>query len=500
MGIVREQAVKNSIISYAGVVLGYINIIILFPAFFTTEQFGLIQLLVQISFIYSQLSAVGLITGINRYFPYFKTDDKKHNEFLSYVLFLSTSGFIITSILYFVFRGPIIGAYIDNSKLFTDYFYTLLPLAFFSLLFNILEALVRVVFKTVFATLLKEVVLRLLTIVGIILYISKIFSFEYFIYYYVATYLIVSMLLFFQFVHSREYVLKISFLKIKLEKLLDILKYGIYNLLAGAAMFVGQKIDIIMIGSMIGLSIVGVYSLYLYIASIIYIPMKAMSRISVPIVANAWKENDIPKIIDIYNKTSLIQLIIGLLLYVGVIINKHNLFLLLKKPEYTDNFGIFYFVGIAILLDVSVGLNSEIIAASSKYKVDAYANIVLFVTSIIMNLIFIPIWGGIGAAAALIITFFVFNLIKSLYLLIKYKMNPVSSRQFVAVIIAVICYFIGDNIPIINNLYLDIFVRSSITSIIFLALVYFTKISVEINQRVVIYKDYFFNKVFIRKK
>ena len=138
MGIVREQAVKNSIISYAGVVLGYINIIILFPAFFTTEQFGLIQLLVQISFIYSQLSAVGLITGINRYSPYFKTDDKKHNEFLSYVLFLSTSGFIITSILYFVFRGPIIGAYIDNSKLFTDYFYTLLPLAFFSLLFNIL--------------------------------------------------------------------------------------------------------------------------------------------------------------------------------------------------------------------------------------------------------------------------------------------------------------------------------------------------------------------------
>lgn len=495
MGIVREQAVKNSIISYAGVVLGYINIIILFPAFFTTEQFGLIQLLVSVSFIYVQFAAVGLVNGITRYFPFFKSDDRKHEEFLSYVVFIGSAGFIITSVAYLIFRDLIIGAYIEKSKLFTDFYYTLLPLSLFSMLFNILEALVRVVYKTVWATFLREIGLRFLTMLGIVLYIFKVFNFDAFVYFYVCTYLAVSILLFIQFVKSNEFILGFSFGKIKKDRFIDLLRYGLYNLMSGAAMFVGQKVDIIMIGSMIGLSIVGVYSLYLYIATVIYIPMKALARISVPIISTSWKENNIQKINEIYKQTSIIQLIIGLLIYIGVLINKHNLFLLLNKPEYVDNFGLFYFIGIAILIDVSVGINSEIIANSSKFRYDAFFNVILFVISVIMNLILIPVWGGIGAAAALVVTFFVFNLIKSLFLYFNYKMNPLSYRQPVIILISAVCFLIGNYFPQINNVYADIFVRSSVTTIIFVALVYFTKISDDINQRIEVYYNFILNRI-----
>ena len=99
-----------------------------------------------------------------------------------------------------------------------------------------------------------------------------------------------------------------------------------------------------MIGSMIGLSIVGAYSLYLFIATVISIPMRAFSKIAIPIIANSWKENDIKQINDIYKRTSLIQMILGMLLYIGVIINKHNLFIIVKKTEYIENFDIFYFL------------------------------------------------------------------------------------------------------------------------------------------------------------
>ncbi len=496
MGIVREQAVKNSIISYAGVVLGYVNIIILFPAFFTTEQFGLIQLLVSVSFVYVQFAAVGLVNGITRYFPFFKTEDRRHREFISYIIVIGTAGFIITTLAYLLFRDLIINAYVEKSKLFTDYYFTLLPLSLFLMIFNVIEALVRVVFKTVFATFLREVGMRLMTTIGIILYVFKVVNFDYFVYYYVGTYLVVSLLIFIQFVSSKEFVLKFSFSGIARNKFFDLLRYGLYNLMSGAAMFVGQKIDIMMIGSMIGLKIVGVYSLYLYIATVIYVPMKALARISVPIISASWKENDVGKINEIYRQTSLIQLIIGLLIYIGVIINKNNLFALLNKPEYMENFGLFYFIGAAILIDVSVGINSEIIANSSKFRYDAFFNVILFVTSVIMNLILIPVWGGIGAAAALVVTFFVFNAIKSLFLYFNYGMNPVSYRQLLVIVISAVCYFIGNYFPVINNVYADILARSSVTSAVFLTLIYFSRVSEDINQRVVVYFNFVKGRIF----
>ncbi|MCE1164879.1 MAG: polysaccharide biosynthesis C-terminal domain-containing protein [Bacteroidetes bacterium] len=495
MGIVREQAVKNSIISYAGVALGYINIIILFPAFFTTEQFGLIQLLVSVSFVYVQFAAVGLVNGITRFFPFFKTEDRNHDGFLSYIVLIGTAGFIVSSIAYLIFRKVIIGVYIENAELFTEYYYTLIPLSLFSMFFNILEALVRVVYKTVFATFLREVGLRLLTTAGIVLYIFKILNFDFFVYYYVGTYLLVSVILFIQLVRSKEFMLGISFGTIRKNKFIDLFRYGLYNLMSGAAMFVGQKVDIMMIGSMIGLKIVGVYSLYLYIATVIYIPMKALARISVPIISTSWKENNVQKINEIYGQTSLIQLVLGALIYIGVIINRHNLFMLLKKPEYIDNFALFYFIGIAILIDVSVGINSEIIANSSKFRYDAFFNVILFVTSVIMNLILIPIWGGVGAAIALVVTFFVFNFIKSMFLFVKYKMNPLSYKQPLVLVISAVCFLIGNYFPVIGNTYVDIVVRSFVTSLVFLALIYITKISDDINQRVVVYFNFVRNKI-----
>ena len=134
---------------------------------------------------------------------------------------------------------------------------------------------------------------------------------------------------------------------------------------------------------MVGLSIVGAYSLYLFIATVISIPMRALAKISIPIITNSWKENDIKQISDIYKRTSLIQIIFGVLLYIGIIINKENLFVILNKPEYSANFAIFYFLGLAILIDVTVGLNSEIIASSKYYRYDALFNMVLLGVSII---------------------------------------------------------------------------------------------------------------------
>jgi O-antigen/teichoic acid export membrane protein len=221
--------------------------------------------------------------------------------------------------------------------------------------------------------------------------------------------------------------------------------------------------------------------------------MRSLSKISVPIIANCFKENDLKQISDIYKRTSLIQLVFGCLIYVGVIINKQNLFYFLKKPEYIDSFTIFYFVGIAVLIDISVGLNSEIIVNSPKYKFDPLFNIVLLLVSVTANYLLIPVFGGVGAALAAIASFFAFNFIKWLFLVINFKMQPLGYKQLVVIGIAVITYLAGIAIPLMSNVFVDGIVRSGVAILIYAGLTLLLNVSPDLNERFTVYKNIFIN-------
>lgn len=495
MGIVRKQALANSIFSYIGVVLGYINVIILFPAFFTSDQFGLFSLIIFVSTIYSYLSAIGLANTIPRFFPFFKTEDKVHNAFLSYILLIGAAGFLIITILFIVLRPLIVSAYIDKSAAFVDYYYFLVPLSLFILMFNVFEATTRAIYRTGFATFLKETFLRLMTTVGILLYMFKILTFENFIYFYVFINGLSALLLLIQIIFSKEFIFRFKFNELTKERFKEIMKYGGFLYISSASMIIGQGgADALFLGSMVGLSIVGAYTIYMRIATLIYVPMRSLSKISVPIIANCFKENNLKQIADIYKRTSLIQFIFGCLIYVGVIINKNNLFYFLKKPEYIDNFNIFYFVGIAVLIDISVGLNSEIIVNSPKYKFDPLFNLILLVVSAVVNYLLIPVFGGVGAALAAVASFFAFNFIKWLFLVINYKMQPLDHKQLIVIGISVITYFIGITIPAFSNIYVDIIVRSGIAVLIYSGLTILLKVSPDLNERYWVYKNFIFKR------
>ena len=496
MGKVRKQALANTIFSYIGFALGYLNVIILFPAYFTSEQFGLIGLIISVSIIYAYLSAFGLANTIPKFFPFFKTDDRKHKAFLVYIIIIGTSGFLILTILFLLLKPLIISAYIKNSAMFVDYYYILIPLSLFTLLFNILEALARAIFRTVFATILKEALMRLFTTIGIILFIFKILSFEQFVYFYIFINGICALFLLIQIIYSKEFIFELEFKSVTKSKFLEILKYGSFLFLSSAAMIIGQfGADVLILGSMVGLSIVGAYRIYMSLATVIYVPMRSLSKISVPLIATAWKNNDMKQIADIYKRTSLIQFVFGCLIYICVIINKHNLFYFLKKPEYIDNFNIFYFVGIAVLIDISVGLNSEIIVNSNKYKFDPLFNIILLLVSVTVNFLLIPVFGGVGAALAAIASFFTFNFIKWLFIYINFKMQPLDYKQLIEIAVAAVSFFIGNAIPVMQNVFLDIIVRSGITALIYSAIIILLKVSPDLNERYWVYKNLILKKI-----
>ena len=70
MGIIRTQSIKNSLTLYLGVVVGAVNTILIFPFVFEEhpEYWGLIQILVSYSIIFSSFSHLGSPNIIIRFF------------------------------------------------------------------------------------------------------------------------------------------------------------------------------------------------------------------------------------------------------------------------------------------------------------------------------------------------------------------------------------------------------------------------------------------------
>jgi O-antigen/teichoic acid export membrane protein len=463
-------------------VLGYVNIIILFPAVFSEEEFGLIQLLAGMGIVYAQFSALGLVNIIVRFFPFFKSDDKKHDGFIFFTMMLMTAGFTLITLLYVIFKPVISEFYIENSSLFVDYYYWLIPISFFLLIFLVFDSIVRAIHKTVFSAFLRDVLFRGLTTVGIGLVFLQYLDFEEFLLYYVVIHGVIMILLLGQILRSREFKPAYRSQTLTKLKMREITGYGLFSLLAGSSYFLAQNIDKIMIGSMVGLGTVAVYSVYIYIATVIIFPARSLYRIAIPTITEAWKDNNLDLIRDMYKRTSLILMIVGSILYIGILVNKENI-LHFINPDYRDGFDYFIFLGLAMLIDMSGGLNSDIIGTSVKYKFDALFNAIYSVLCILLNVIFINLYGALGAAIATAISMLIFNILKWSFLLRSYNMQPFGIKNLVTILIAIAALFTGWYLPYLGNVFADIVYRSFITAAVFFGAIIIFKVSNDINEK-----------------
>lgn len=492
MNLIKKQGFYNSITLYIGTALGFFNLIILFQRFLTAEQIGFFNLVISVSLLFSQIASLGFASVIVRYFPYLKTDDKTHNGFPIYVLKVTLTAFIIVMLLYIsgkeLFFKP---SQDNNASLFYQYYYLIIPVAFFTLLYNLAETFARATFHNIFPSFLREVFLKLLTSIAIIFIFYQLIGFRQFVYWYVAANALILILLL-------GYIKKLNLVKFSsispsLKKLSpEILKYGIYSVLAGSSFVMIQNVDTILLKIFMGEATVGYYGTFFGMAMVVILPAKALGTTTYPIIANAWKTNDLAKIDKIYKKTSLVQFLFGGFILIGLIANWHNVLLLLYKPEYANFYSVFIVIALGFLIDITGGLNTIIISFSKHYKLIMYFLVCATILCVLLNIILIPKIGMLGAALAYTITTFALNFTYWLYLNLKYKLQPFNFQFVKLIFIGIIALVVGLILPKFGNFYIDVMLRSSLLTIIYLGLSYIFKISPDIND--------FINQIILKLK
>jgi O-antigen/teichoic acid export membrane protein len=484
MGIVKKQAYKNTAVSYAGMVVAYVNTILLFPFFTKNEEYGLYNLLIGLSVLYSLVASLGIPQIMSKYFPFYRTPDKKHNGFIHWTAIFSLVGFAITTLLFVLLRSTIVHAYIRSSSLLVQYYYYLVPLALFTVFFNFLEMAGRVIYRTIFSSFLRDVLVRLITTVLLGMIAFHWIDFKQFIFLYIASWGLICVILFINLLLSGEFSYRIDDLKFTAIKKAELVNYGLITVVSVSVYVLLQKVDIIMLSSIVGDAKQGVYSWYFNIAIVISVPASALSRTTYQIVSDAWKAKDMKNIADVYNKTSIVQMLVGCLLFVGIICNQNNLLSIVHDPEKIAEFDIFIVIGLGFLVDITGGLNTYIVTTSHKYRLVTVWVICASLLCIGLNYFLIPVYGGMGAAIAYLVTMAALNFCTWYYIKTRFKMQPFTVKHLIVIGITVLGYILGKYLWRMPNTYVDIVVRSGIITAFYGAMIYAFNIAPDINEKV----------------
>jgi len=155
--LLKKQGFYNSIILYAGIALGFLNLAILFQRFLTTEEIGFFSLMIALSLLYTQMASLGISNIIPKYFPYYRTDDKKHGGFVTFVLIWCAVGFFVLTIFFLLFKNAVVAHYRNEkgASLLVKYYYYLVPVSFLTTIFGALESMGSTFFKNVLPSFLR---------------------------------------------------------------------------------------------------------------------------------------------------------------------------------------------------------------------------------------------------------------------------------------------------------------------------------------------------------
>ena len=480
MGRIKRQSIFNTIIGYVGMVLGYVNTVLLLPKFFATEEVGLVAILINVAALFAQFAALGSHNVMLKYFPLFRNPDSQHSGFLMFNMLLSLAGFVLLSIVALVFKNNIYTFFAANSPLFLAYAWYILPLAFFTLYYNVLMSYLRSLHNTVVPSFIRDFLLKILVTGSISLFVFGLVDFRQFVFMYCAVNIAVTFVLAAYTWRIRELHLRLRLTIPQSLTIRAIMIYGLFAFLGNVGSFLAGKIDSVILADLMGLHEVGIYMTVFTIISAIEIPTRSMYKIAVPQVAELLSANDMERLGALYKRVSLINTVIGSILFIGIWVNVDNMFALIPDV-YANGRWVVLLVGIGKLFDLVVGLNGVILLTSDRYKWDIGFNMLLVGLVIGTDYWLIPIYGINGAAIGTMGSLIVFNLSRLVFVRYFFGIHPFQWKVALVLVIAGIALAPGMLIPQMPVL-IDVFVRSLAVSAVFFGLVYFLKVSADINR------------------
>ncbi|MEQ1677466.1 MAG: lipopolysaccharide biosynthesis protein [Chitinophagaceae bacterium] len=446
MSSIRRQSIISSVVIYIGFFIGLLNIYFFTKqGIFEESQYGLYNAFIAIATIMMAFANMAMPSYIYKFYPYYNDHAPgKKNDQMTIAFIVGLVGFILIVTAGFIFKHLVVKKYSTNAPGIVTYYNWIFPLAFGLLVYTILEAYTWQLRKSVFTNFLKEVMWRLFITVLIVLFATGIInSFDLFIKLFSFSYPFIAAILLFYLVAIKKIHLTFRFSKVTRRFSKSILRLCTF-VYGGTLIFtVAQVFDSLVISSVLvdGLSKLAVYSVAQNMVAIIQVPQRGIVSASISHLSQAWKDKNMALIQKIYQRSSINQLIFASCFYCLLILNftdAVNTFHL--KGTYLDAYYVVIFLGLAKIVDMGTGVNSQIIGTSTWWRFEMLSGIVLIIFVLPLSYFLTKRFDIPGAGLAQLISICIYNLIRIIFLWKKFNLFPFTWQSLYAVLLAGSCY------------------------------------------------------------
>ncbi|MEP3836545.1 MAG: polysaccharide biosynthesis C-terminal domain-containing protein [Algibacter sp.] len=425
MGVVATQSFKNIISTYLGFFIGAINTLFLYTEFLTDDYYGMVGYMLSLAYVIMPLMSFGMHNTLVKFYSTFKTRVAL-NSFLTLMLILPIC-LILPLVLIVYFSHDAIADFLSSeNEIIKGYLWHTFIIAIALAYFEVFFAWAKVQMQTVFGNFMKEVFHRVGTMLLLFALHFEVISLEQFMVGLVVVYVLRMLVM-------KIYAFSIKFPVITFKKvsgLSKILKYSALIIVAGLIATQLLDIDKVMMGQYLNpMRNIAYYNVAIFISTVIAVPQRAMHQLLSPMSAKYLNDKDFRALADLYKRSSLSLFVVGGLIFLLIILNINQLYLIIDE-EYSVGLYVVLLISVSKLYDSLLGSNNAILFNSDYYKLVLIIGVVIIAVMILLNIVFIPLYGINGAAIATFIAVFLYNSIKLYFVYRKFKMFPFTLSTF----------------------------------------------------------------------
>ncbi len=495
MGIVARQSIKGTLATYFGVAVGIVTTFFVQTKYLTTEEIGLVDVLLQSALLFSGLAQLGTNTSAMRYYPYFKDEEHRDHGFFGWTLIVPLMGFILFLGGFFALRNPIASFFSEKSALFIDYIYYVIPLAFFMLYISVFETNSNLLMRIVVPRFIREVGLRVMTLVIYLLYGFHVLSLTGMVVAFCVSYglaTVVNIVYLFT-LHRVSFRIEKKYITPKLKR--DFLIYTVFLITSALAGNITPLLNRYFVAGKQGLAISGILTIAIYIATLVEMPYRSLGSISKPQISQAMADGNVKEADRICKSVALHQFLAGSLVFFFIWINIDTVFALLPNGEvFAAGKWAVLILGLSRLVNSTLNVGTTVLSYSKIYYYSLFFTILLTVLAWWLNARWVVEWGVNGAAFATLVAYMVHYVL--LLALIRWKIgtSPLSAKQLLVLLVvgvlfgldwlwskALTPWFVGLFSKPVYGLTIDSLLKTTLFLVIGLVTIYKIKISQSVN-------------------
>ena len=492
MGVIAKQSIRGTIVTYLGIAVGVVTTFFVLTRFLTTEEIGLARVLIDAAMLFIGLAQLGTNASIIRFYPYFKEKDSHEDHgFFFWALVVPFIGFILFALIYWACRVPLGAWFGDKSPLFVEYYYFVLPLAFFMLYQTICESTCNVLMHIVVPRAVRELIIRVGLLAIYLLYAFRVISMDGLVIGICINYAVAALINLCYFFSLQKINLRPdwTFLRANPQLIRRYLIYTGFLILSAVTSVLAPTLSSFFVTAKMGLDSTGIFAIATYMAVMVSVPNRSVAAIASPQLARAIKEQNSAECSFLIRQVTRNMLLIGGFILLIIWVNIDLIFHILPNgTTFAQAKDVVLILGVSQLVLGTFSICLTALNYSRFFAFSLLLSVILTVSALLLNNYLVPLYGMQGAALSNLLSYGLYMAL-TIITVVPLGHFHIVDKNWWCIFLLLVALFAINQVWLIYmpsmNIWLDSLLRTFILIGGGALIAYKTKLSPEINDQIV---------------